>query len=627
MKEVKKILKLAISQSFSMNTLLLVSLGAIFVYVLMEWLFIVTKPSFLSLVPFSGKLGVLFGTSSLLSTVFLCLLLIGVILIKILPGSAGRYLKLALVLIPAVILASSALLLIDNFTYTLFSFGIVTSQGYQRILYGLLYLVMIIVFWVELLKFILAKDRSITKYFTRHKVTGVVLICGIVLTSMFLLSNGLGKLPESELSASGENDSRLPNILLVTVDSLNAEHMSLYGYERDTTPFLSTLSKESLLALNSFSNVQGTSGSITSILTGKYPTDTRVIAASDILRGEDSYQHLPGILESYGYYTVQLGFSQYADAYDLNFINAFDEANGTSMVKSGIISWSRQVLPSNYAYFTHEIGNRLLDRIRHIYFIKDMENPYTQVTKSMELINDQEKLDRIISLLDSTDQPLFIHLHWMGTHGPKFFPEEQVFSTGKVLETQEKYDLDLYDDSILEFDESMAKLYAALTERNLEDNTLIVFTADHSLRWTKSRLPLMIKFPSSEYTGTIVENTQNLDIAPTILDYLDIPIPEWMAGQSLLSEIEIDRPIFLSVVGQTKTEDDFFQFGKVAVIVCDDWYEVNLKQLEMTSGSVKNYQGNCPDIEFGGEEALRLLISHLQQAGFDTTSLDDVQIP
>jgi glucan phosphoethanolaminetransferase (alkaline phosphatase superfamily) len=627
LKEVKKIIKLAMSQSFSWVTLLIASLGAIFFYVLMEWLFIVTMPSFLSLVPFSEKMGVLFGTSSLFSTVFLCLLLMGVILIKILPGSAGRYLKLASVLIPAVVLASSGLLLIDNFTYTLFSFGIVTSRGCQRLLYGLLFLVMIFVFWVELVEFIFAKDRNITKYFTRHKWVGIVLICGIVLTSIFLLLSGFEKLPTNELTNSGKKDNRLPNILLVTIDSLNADHMSLYGYKRDTTPFLSTLSEESLLALNSFSNVQGTSGSITSILTGKYPTDTRVITASDILRGEDSYQHLPGILESYGYYTVQLSFSQYADAYDLNFMNAFDEANGNYERNSGTILWIKQVLPSNYAYFIYEIGNRLMDRVNHIYFIKDMENPYDQVTKSMELINDQEKLDRIISLLDSTDQPLFIHLHWMGTHGPKFFPEEQVFSTGKVLETQEKYDLDLYDDSILEFDESMAKLYAALTERNLEDNTLIVFTADHSLRWTKSRLPLMIKFPSSAYTGTIMGNTQNLDIAPTILDYLDIPIPEWMAGESLLGEIEIDRPIFLSVVDQTKTEDDFFQFGKIAVIVCDDWYEVNLKQLEMTSGSVKNYQGNCPDIEFGGEEALRLLISHLQQAGFDTTSLDDVQIP
>ena len=128
-----------------MNTLLLVSLGAIFVYVLMEWLFIVTKPSFLSLLPFPGKLGVLFGTSSILAVVLLCLLLIGVILIKILPESAGRYLKLVLVLIPAMVLASTGLLLLDNFTYTLFGFGIVTSKGISRVIYAAAYLLIILV--------------------------------------------------------------------------------------------------------------------------------------------------------------------------------------------------------------------------------------------------------------------------------------------------------------------------------------------------------------------------------------------------------------------------------------------------------------------------------------------------
>ncbi len=49
------------------------------------------------------------------------------------------------------------------------------------------------------------------------------------------------------------------------------------------------------------------------------------------------------------------------------------------------------------------------------------------------------------------------------------------------------------------------------------------------------RIPLMFRFPNGEYGGQIANNTQNLDIAPTLFAYIGIQPPVWMNGQSLLS--------------------------------------------------------------------------------------------
>src|SRR5690606_17785217 len=60
-------------------------------------------------------------------------------------------------------------------------------------------------------------------------------------------------------------------------------------------------------------------------------------------------------------------------------------------------------------------------------------------------------------------------------------------------------------------------------------------------------VPLLFLFPHAEYTGRISATTQLIDIAPTILDYLEVEIPEWMEGHSLLDgSLDRHRPVFTS---------------------------------------------------------------------------------
>jgi len=612
----------------------------ILLYVFMEWLFIISQPSFMNAVKFYEQVLILLNAAALLSLICLVVFLPYLVLDRILKGKiAKRVLRTIFTLLPAFVFTTMVLLLVDNFTYNLGGFGVITSHGVVRWVYTAGFVLVVFFLVTRITRFTNNMDTGLRKNGTRKTrllLTGVIILL-VLLAALPVLANpnqslfNTFTLPKNALREK-------PNIILITVESLNAEKMSAYGFKNETTPFLELLVKSSLVAENHFSNAQGTIGSLSSILSGRYPADIRMLAGEDILRDEDAYQHLPLILKRYGYSTAQLSFSYYADAGNLNLLGGFDLANDEETVTNPIVSTISAALPTDYYYFLRDILIRAGDRLGHIFFIKTMENPFKQMTESPEEFNDKYKLETVFSMLENSKQPLFVHLHWMGTHGPKYYPDNQVFSSGKDPELQGNREEDFYLDSILDFDQGMAQLYDVLVKTRQIKNTILIITSDHSQRWSVARLPLIIRFPYGQHRGSLGGNTENLDIAPTILDYLGLPRPGWMAGHSLLSEREMVRPIFIAQIGNADKDPEtgeisypepvepFYQFGRMTVVLCDTWYTVNLKTLTMTSAKVRAYSGTC-SIDHSPLSALNLIRNHLESYGFDAFSLYRVTLP
>lgn len=609
----------------------------VFLSVFMEWLFAVTRPSFFEYAPFGQKILALLTDASLITVVCL-LLLLPIILLKLhhkLDKAVKAYSYFYCVIL-GLILACLVLLLVDNFTYTLFKFGIVSTKGVSRGVYAAFFLAASFFLFRKVIELVNGIEKGITKPAGRKTRTSFFLLVfflavwiGIPFISIAFFTTSSNTLLQQKALKNR------PDIILITVDGLNAENMSLYGYANDTTPFLRELAHDSLVADNNFSNAQGTIGSITSILTGRYPADTRVLRSVDILEGQESYQNLPALLKSYGYYTAQLAYSYYADAYRVNFQRAFDYANGKTYEQNLVFSWLSNNLPTHSVYFLQEMYTRLTDRLGHIFFIQDMTDPYRRVTEAPEKINDEQKLDAALALLESEDAPVFVHIHWLGTHGPKFYPAEQEFSKGVDISLQGKFDPRLYDDSILEFDRTLEDFYQQLQTRGLAENTLLIVGSDHSLKWTVDRLPLLFHFPASSISGQVKGNVENLDIAPTILDYLGVEQPGWMSGMSLLHPDQNPTLVFIAAIPKSTKNPDtgkivypepkppFYQFGRMTVVSCDRWYRLNLDTLVFDQGKVKHYQGDCGNDSFGIEDALEAIAGHLAEFGFDVESLYD----
>ncbi len=614
-------------------SLVVITTISAFLLVFTEWVFIFTRPSFLKTVPLVEKLQALSATTSLLvlSGVVVTLVLILPLVFVKTPG-VRRVLTAFALLVPTVIMAATVLLLVDNFTYTVFRFGIVSTKGASRAVYAFLLIVLAVYLYTRLADL----ANLLTLFFNRNKTR-----TKLTLITVILLIAGLGALLPANLSQvkhetlkqrTSSSRNQLPDILLITVDGVNAEYTSIYGGERETTPFLRELAADSLVGVNHFANAQGTIGSLTSLLTGKFPADTRVIYSSDMLRATDAYLHLPGILKSYGYYTAQFSNAVYADAYKTNFQNAFSEANGRSMSKHPIAQLLTRLYPGVPSIFQQEVIERITNRAAHVLYIRDMANPYQQVTEAPTKFDDQEKIDNTIALLEAKREPVFVHLHWMGTHGPNYFPEQQVFSAGLNIEDQGADKQLFFYDSLLEFDREISTLYQYLQEHDRLNHTIVIVTSDHSQKWTNSRLPLVIHFPADTHKKTIRLNTENIDIAPTLLEYLEIPQPVWMPGQSLLSATYQSHPIFTAKIPRStkdpttgkvvypESEAPFYQFGRMSVVWCDQWFEIDLNELTLSSGQVPSYDTSCAR-RINKPEAVDLIIQHMKAHGFDTSSL------
>lgn len=614
-------------------TLVVITTFAASLFVLSEWVFLFTRPSFLKTVPITEKLIALTTTSSLLvlaAMVAVVVLALPAIFLK--PKTLRRVFTALALLIPTLLLTATLLLLVDNFTYTLFHFGIVSTRGAWRAIYAAIYVLLAIYLFIRLADL----GNLLTIFFSRqssrirHLMPAALIVLaalGAILTAN--LSQWKGEALKQRTAASR---NQMPDIVLITVDALNAEYTSIYGGERDTTPFLRELAATSLLGENHFANAQGTIGSLTSLLTGKHPADVRVIYSSDMLQASDAYQHLPGILNSSGYYTVQLSNGTYADAFKTNFQSAFDEANGRSATDQPFIHSLNTIYPGITAIFQNEMIERISARVLHIFYIRDMNNPYQEVTEAPQKFDDRDKIEKVKSLLNEKREPLFIHIHWMDTHGPNYYPDKQVFSEGLDIANQDADRQSFYYDSVLEFDQVVADLYQYLDENNRLDHTVLIVTSDHSQKWTNARLPLIFHFPGDMYKRTIASNTENIDIAPTLLDYLEIPQPAWMPGQSLITGSYNEHPIFTAKIPKSskdsltgkvmypESEPPFFQFGRISVTVCDQWYELDLNELKLTSGQVAKYTTPC-NAEINQRLALELIMGHLDTYGFDTLSL------
>lgn len=565
-------------------------------YILEEWVFLVTKASFLSSIKWGQKLLVLLKGYLLLTSVcFLILFLLGLISF-ILPQKIRRIVLQVSNLLPAGILACLLLLMVDNFTYTVFSIGIVSSTGIFRIIYA--------VFFLAILYFCFKFSSLLLTLKIRHASSKLVVIAAILIGTIFVIPSSK---PTLDLGTVSTSSNKLPNVIIIGSDGVLADHMSVYGYERETTPNLEQFAKDALFVENDFPNSGNTSGAIISMFTSKYPTETRVLYPPDMLTGEDAVQHLPGILKKLGYYNVELGAPYYADSYSLGVLNGFDEVNGEVAARQTYLRLVGLGFSTNDAYFLSSNIDRIQERLLHIFFIETMVNPYDLIKKDATLIPDNEKIDKILSLINSSqDQPVFIHAHLMGTHGSRFNPAIRVFSKG---ETQNKgWMTDFYDDSIYNFDSMFGRMIEGLKSSGQLENTLIVVYSDHGqLFKVNTKIPLIIRFPNGDYKNIKINQAQNLDIAPTILDYLQIEKPTWMEGNSLIDPKYTPEPtIGVGIIHTVSSEEGgfvqdasylkppFYQFEYIDVVNCQKWYRLDLYGYKITSGTVADYMDPCP---------------------------------
>lgn len=581
--------------------------AALVLYAALEWLFFVTKPSVVSVLPWSDRFAVLVETPS----PFIPFLLAVQIPVSILSIAAFPRLRAVAVVPAGIVLGLLFLSLIDNFTYVVLGFASTTVDVRLRYAYALLVLVLIVTSTRQL-------NRFLHEGTVRTAARKAIAIALMVLPSFLVFA--ISELKGAEAGNSGIEVRRPPpnerlNVLFLTMDGVEADSMSAYGYGQPNTPYLASLRDESLFLENAFSNACRTYGSLVTLVTGRLPTHTRVLDPPSMLDGDARYQHLPGILRRHGYRTLQLTMKLFADATTANLVGAFDLSN---------YDWEVVRLPAvddasdTARLFRLQVFDRLQNRLTRIFTGQD-KDAYALLTDAVDapegsyFWRDEKRVKTLLAFFDSTAEPWFAQVHLVDTH--------LGVDAGQPLDVQ-----------LRNADDRVRTIVEGLRARGLLDRTIVVIGADHGRAWrARVRLPLMIRFPKGQHARRERGNAQLADVAPTTLDALGLPIPAWMDGASLLRPIPAERPVIaLCGVGDVGQRTSFLRtsrlrrpnFGaRTAMIVIGSWrYEMDLLDGKLEVAPVEGHTlRSSPDPDPAAARAI--LQEHLVAAGFRIVSV------
>lgn len=358
------------------------------------------------------------------------------------------------------------------------------------------------------------------------------------------------------------------NIFLISVDTLSSLHMSLYGYERKTTPNIEKFAEDSVVFLNAFSNSSWTVTSHMSLFTSLHEYEHKVdqraeykiidnklkqVKSRSIIPLSYDTPFLPEDI-SREFATISYNGGLKVDA-RFGFYRGFDLYYSNNDLYS----------PKGAAVMFEETRNKLMDAefpdafyFLHTYHVHAPHNP------PMEFLN---KIPR------ETDIKEFDFNTDLGGN-------KSIFK-----ETDDEFREDikaLYDAEILGFDHYFGEFIQFLKKNKFYKNSMIILFSDHGeeffehQRWAHGsdlyneqiRIPLLIKFPEQKFKGErIRENVTPQDILPTIMDYYGIKHSKQTRGQSLMPLIKsgktLDRPIVSSIY---KFKPFQFLPGKIAVI-------------------------------------------------------------
>jgi hypothetical protein len=244
-----------------------------------------------------------------------------------------RFADKAEIYIFALLTTLLAVVMIENFTYTVFRVGIKnTDTTFAKIIYLTM---TVALFWI-----FSAIGPRFRQTFRDKPLTTLPPLAAI--SGLFACINLLGNI---DAQASHSTAYAKPyNVVILSSDGINASSMSAYGYDRKTTPFLDSVKSEFLMARSAYPNNGHTTGAITSLLTGMLPTQTKVVFPPDNLTGKNAYRSLPRLLRNQGYRTNNIAVPYYADAAEQNILEAFDRNNNASMLGTS--------LPIRFSYRT-----------------------------------------------------------------------------------------------------------------------------------------------------------------------------------------------------------------------------------------------------------------------------------
>ena len=323
-------------------------------------------------------------------------------------------------------------------------------------------------------------------------------------------------------------------MLLITIDTARADHLSVYGYARDTTPVLRDFATRGVRFDAAYAPSATTAPTHASLFTSLYPPTHRVLKNGKPLA--DRHETLAEVLGAAGWVSGAVVSSYVLDPkfnYGQGFEN-WDADFSQAMVPDGVMAWEGERIEGKFY-------GRADDTTR-----------------------------RAIALLKEYaggDSSFFLFVHYYDPHDPYQPPPEFAMRLPPLSSSAMDQTLARYDAELAFTDAEIGRLLAALDDLGLSRNTIVVIVGDHGeglmthghmnhgvqIYEEAVRVPLLIGWPAGIPGGQVVaEPTEIVDLAPTLIELAGASeVPSSFAGYNLAprlrgeEQLPGDRPVWL----------------------------------------------------------------------------------
>ncbi|MDD5691687.1 MAG: sulfatase [Candidatus Omnitrophica bacterium] len=349
------------------------------------------------------------------------------------------------------------------------------------------------------------------------------------------------------------------NIILITSDSLRADHLGCYGYRKNTSPCLDKISDKLTLYENCFSPASWTIPANYSMLTSLYPPQHNVISWGAKL--DVNTPNILSFLYDNGYSIGMFGnhvlFLRIIKGEFPLFLDGYKEAGDAAATTSDALSWISSQKEKPF--------------LAWVYYLNP-HRPYSPPPPYSTLF--VRKTNNKLPIKKAEEEP---YGGWDSI--PSLIAQNGIDNPD--------YYRAQYDGDICYLDAEVGRLLEGLKKMGLFDKSLIIFTSDHgeslgehhlyfnhtfTLFNEVIRVPLLIKYPFQKKGRKVKENVSLIDIFPTILHQLGSDIFKHLEGKSLT------RP-----TGPLRAVLSCYETGNISALICGRWkviqypFEKNLR--------------------------------------------------
>jgi arylsulfatase A-like enzyme len=414
-------------------------------------------------------------------------------------------------------------------------------------------------------------------------------------------------------------NSDTPNILFLLFDTLSARHISLYGYNRETTPNFARFAEKATVFHKHTAGANFTSAGTATLMTGTYPWSHRAIHLHGLVRDEYVQKNMFNLMPE-AYYKVAYTHNLLAMSLLHQFRGDLDVLKRTRELTLVDGQFSDRLFFEDYtvAFWAESTALQggatppsalflsLLDRFARFTNASDFKNELAkEYPRGVPNLHSlffllEDAIDWIEKQVATMPQPFLGYFHLLPPHEPytaradfidiftdgwRPVEKPKLFGAQYMPQPALNRERRMYDEYIAFMDSEFGRLMDNLEQQGILDNTTIILTSDHGEIFERgirghitltmyegmTHIPLLIHKPGQQNRKDVFQRTTAADILPTLMQITGQPIPDWVEGAVLptFGGAEADSGRFVYSV-EAKSNPKYAALTEATVVLYQD---------------------------------------------------------